>query len=55
MKCEWFAKCDNDADGVTPHPVLGDVPICARCADKLGLVIEQSPSDRLAANKKGKS
>ena len=33
--CEWFAKCDHPAVGVIAHPVLGDVPCCQRCADKL--------------------
>lgn len=37
--CEWFALCDHDAIGVTPHPILGDVPICQRCADKLDIPI----------------
>jgi hypothetical protein len=29
--CAWFAYCENPATGVTPHPVLGDVPTCDRC------------------------
>lgn len=32
IMCEWFAKCDRPADGVMPHPILGDVPCCERCA-----------------------
>lgn len=32
--CEWYALCMNAAVGTTPHPVLGDVPICVRCAKK---------------------
>ena len=39
--CQWFVKCINQAVGVVPHPILGDVPICKRCADKLELDIEQ--------------
>jgi len=35
--CEWFALCDRPADGVVSHPILGWVPTCQRCADKLGL------------------
>ena len=35
--CEWFAMCDHEAIGVVSHPVLGDVPICQRCADNMGL------------------
>lgn len=33
--CEWFALCTNDATSTMPHPVLGDVPICQRCRDKV--------------------
>ncbi|WP_018502939.1 hypothetical protein [Parafrankia discariae] len=33
--CEWFALCDHPADRYRPHPILGQVPICARCAEKL--------------------
>lgn len=31
-RCQWFALCENEATGTTPHPVLGDVPTCPRCA-----------------------
>lgn len=31
-RCQWFLRCDNAATGTTPHPVLGDVPTCDRCA-----------------------
>lgn len=34
--CRWFLACDNPADGVLPHPVLGDTPCCQRCADTVG-------------------
>jgi hypothetical protein len=30
--CQWFALCTNEATRVEPHPILGDVPICDRCA-----------------------
>lgn len=33
--CEWFLLCDNEATMTRPHPVLGDVPICQRCNDKM--------------------
>lgn len=29
--CHWFARCDRNARGTTPHPVLGDLPTCDRC------------------------
>jgi hypothetical protein len=35
--CEWFALCDRPADWLIPHPILGQVPTCQRCADKLNL------------------
>ena len=33
--CEWFALCDHVATQTRPHPVLGDVPICDRCAARV--------------------
>jgi hypothetical protein len=41
-RCEWFALCDHVAAGVVSHPILGDVPTCQRCADKLGLTFTES-------------
>lgn len=35
--CEWFALCDRPAYGLVTHPVLAQVPVCERCAEKLGL------------------
>jgi hypothetical protein len=35
QSCEWFALCTNNAIGTAPHPILGAVPICQRCADKM--------------------
>lgn len=35
MICEWFLLCTQPAHTRRSHPVLGDVPICLRCAAKL--------------------
>lgn len=43
ITCQWFARCDHDAVGTTKHPVLGDVPICERCAGKFGLEVDSFP------------
>ena len=34
-KCQWFALCENPPTTTLPHPVLGNVPCCNRCADKI--------------------
>lgn len=33
--CEWFLMCVNQATTTEPHPILGNVPICARCQTKV--------------------
>lgn len=35
--CEWFALCDKPAAGNVAHPILGSVPTCQRCADRMEL------------------
>jgi hypothetical protein len=32
VDCMWFVRCERPATGLTPHPALGDVPTCDRCA-----------------------
>lgn len=36
-KCEWFARCENEATHLVRHVVLGAVPTCERCIQKLDL------------------
>jgi hypothetical protein len=33
--CQWFLLCTNPATSTMPHPILGAVPICQRCTDKV--------------------
>jgi len=33
VKCQWFARCTRPAVTSVPHPVLGEVPCCQKCAD----------------------
>ena len=39
FECAVFALCDRSAVGFYPHPILGPVPSCKRCADRLGYVL----------------
>lgn len=41
--CEWFAWCERDAAGVVVHPILGEVPTCQICADRLDLDLDPRP------------
>lgn len=42
MICEWFLLCDHFASKTRPHPVLGDVPICKRCDDKMARLVAEA-------------
>ena len=33
--CRWFLRCENPATVTLPHPILGAVPACQSCADKV--------------------
>ena len=36
--CEWFLLCDNTTTRAAKHPILGQVPVCDRCARHVGLI-----------------
>lgn len=35
LPCQWFARCTHEATKTRPHPILGFVPICERCDQKM--------------------
>lgn len=43
MSCQYFALCDNEAIGVVVNPILGNVPCCQRCADRVGVTLLFDP------------
>jgi hypothetical protein len=47
--CEYFALCDNSAEGMVPNPILGNVPCCQRCADRVGATLLFDPDNPNAA------
>ncbi len=40
--CQWFALCTNPAALTMPHPILGSVPICDRCASRSELAARRA-------------
>lgn len=38
VPCRVFLLCRNAANTTIPHPILGDVPACARCAAKIAAI-----------------
>lgn len=47
LTCAWFALCDRPADYTVSHPILGEVPTCRRCVDKLDLHDRAAPIIRV--------
>lgn len=45
IPCQWYALCDRGAIGLVPHPILGTVPTCKRCAEKHDLDLQPFPVD----------
>lgn len=39
-QCAWFALCTNPAIKTRTHPILGNVPICERCDQKVERIKE---------------
>lgn len=37
--CEYFVLCTNESIGTVANPVIGPVPCCQRCADRVGATI----------------
>ena len=35
--CMWFALCDHPANGVGDAGPMGQVPVCRRCAEHVGM------------------
>lgn len=46
-QCQWFALCENEATTTRPHPILGDVPICQRCDEKVARIEAATRRDKL--------
>lgn len=34
-ECQWWLLCENQATTQRHHPILGMVPICQRCDEKV--------------------
>lgn len=42
VPCGWFALCENTATTTAPHPILGWIPVCQRCAERISNDNERS-------------
>jgi hypothetical protein len=43
MRCDYFALCENHAEGYVTHPILGWVATCKRCVVRVGLTDDLHP------------
>ena len=50
--CQQFLYCDNKAAGYTEHLILGQVPSCKRCADRLETTLHAFPKRRCPPGRK---
>lgn len=39
--CQWFGMCGNPGTSTERHFIVGDVPICDTCQDKLAVLEKQ--------------
>lgn len=37
LMCEWFVMCDRPAEWASAGPDGAMVPVCQRCADRVGI------------------
>lgn len=47
ITCEWFALCANQTTKATTHPILGAVPICDSCAERMEIEPELEIAEQL--------
>lgn len=43
IPCQWFLQCFNKPAGTARHPILGDVPICHRCLERMAAIDPDHP------------
>jgi len=53
MECKAFLNCRNKATTTLPNPILGDVPCCQRCKDKMDRIESMTKRGKSKRVKKG--
>ena len=51
-KCQWFLLCNNKATTTLEHSILGAVPICKRCKDKIESLERRGEEPKKKSKKK---